>query len=168
MHEDRRVQVDASGESRGASRSPAGQYAGLERLIKQDGLMDRQPAYYAGKLSNTLGLLAVGLTLLLILGNPWLQLFNAAYLAFVFGQISLVAHDWGHRQFSFRSSWKNDLVTLILGNLLLGISRQWWVDKHNEHHGHPNQTDVDPDVDIPLLAFDEEQPSTNEAWRASS
>jgi fatty acid desaturase len=40
---------------------------------------------------------------------------------------------------------------------LLGISRQWWIDKHNKHHGHPNQMDLDPDVEIPLLAFDEEQ-----------
>jgi fatty acid desaturase len=101
-------------------------------------------------------LLAVGLTLLLIVDNLWLQLLNAAYLAFVFVQISLIAHDMGHRQFSFRASWKNNWLTLILGNLLLGLSRQWWIDKHNDHHGHPNQLDVDPDVDIPLLAFEEE------------
>jgi fatty acid desaturase len=93
----------------------------------------------------------------LILQNTWLQLLNADYLAFVFVQISLRAHDLGHRQFSFRASWKNDWLTLILGNLLLGISRQWWIDKHNDHHGHPNQLDVGPDVDIPLPAFEEEQ-----------
>jgi fatty acid desaturase len=68
-----------------------------------------------------------------------------------------VAHDCGHRQFYFHASRKNDWATLIFGNLLLGVSRQWWIDKHNEHHGHPNQIDVDPDVDIPLLAFEEEQ-----------
>jgi hypothetical protein len=56
----------------------------LKRLIKQNGLLDPQPAYYAGKISLTLGLLAVSPTLLLILDNPWLQLLNAAYLAFVF------------------------------------------------------------------------------------
>ena len=140
-----------------APRSWTNQYAELKRLIKQNGLMDRQPAYYAGKISFNLGLLASSLTLLLIIDNPWLQLLNAVYLAFVFVQVSLLAHDCGHRQFSFRTSWKNDCLTLILGNLLLGVSRQWWIDKHNEHHGHPNQIDVDPDVDIPLLAFEEEQ-----------
>jgi fatty acid desaturase len=138
-------------------RSRSNQYAELKRLIKQNGLLDRQPAYYAGKITLTLGLLAVSLTLLLILDNSWLQLLNAAYLAFVFVQISLVAHDCGHRQFSFHASRKNDWATLIFGNLLLGVSRQWWIDKHNEHHGHPNQIDADPDVDIPLLAFEEEQ-----------
>ena len=140
-----------------ASHSPPNQYAELKRLIKENGLLDQQPAYFAGKVLLNLTLLAVGLTLLLILENTWLQLLNAAYLAFVFVQISLLAHDFGHRQFSFRVSWKNDWLTLVFGNLLLGDSRQWWIDKHNEHHGHPNQLDVDPDVDIPLLAFEEEQ-----------
>jgi fatty acid desaturase len=164
MKSDRLSPSDALGESQAsplikgaAPRSRINQYAELKRLIKQNGLMDRQPAYYAGKISFTLGLLAVSLALLPILGDSWLQLLNAVYLAFVFVQISLVAHDCGHRQFSFRTSWKNECLTLIFGNLLLGVSRQWWIDKHNEHHGHPNQVDVDPDVDIPLLAFEEEQ-----------
>ena len=164
MEPDRLYSYDAPGESltppliKGAApRSRTNQYAELKRVIKQNGLMDRQPAYYAGKFAFTLGLLVSSLTLLLILDNTWLQLLNAAYLAFVFVQIGLLAHDCGHRQFSFRASWKNDYLTLILGNLLIGISRQWWIDKHNEHHGHPNQMDVDPDIEIPLLAFEEEQ-----------
>jgi fatty acid desaturase len=144
-------------EGEAVSRPPTNHYAELKRLIKQEGLMESQPAYFAGKIVTTLGLLTVSLALLLVLQDTWFQLLNAAYLAFVFGQISLLAHDWGHRQYSFRASWKNDFITLILGNLLLGMSRQWWIDKHNEHHGHPNQIDVDPDVDIPLLAFEEEQ-----------
>ena len=164
MKPDRSLSADGAGQSSthplvkgSACGSSANQYAELKRLIKQKGLQDQQPTYFAVKIILTLGLLAVSLTLLLILDNLWLQLLNAAYLAFVFVQISLLAHDCGHRQFSFHASWKNDWVTLILGNLLLGISRQWWIDKHNEHHGHPNQIDVDPDVDIPLLAFEEEQ-----------
>jgi fatty acid desaturase len=140
-----------------APRSLPNQYAELKRLIKQRGLLNPQPAYYAVKTSSTLGLLAVSLALLFVLGDTWSQLLNAAYLAFVFVQISLLAHDFGHRQFAFASPWKNDWLTLVFGNLLLGVSRQWWIDKHNEHHGHPNQLDLDPDVDIPLLAFEEEQ-----------
>jgi fatty acid desaturase len=139
------------------ARSQANQYAELKRTVKQRGLMDGQPAYFAGKFAFTLGMLAVSLGLLLTFGGTWLQLLNAAFLAFVFVQISFLAHDCGHRQLSLRSPWQNDWITLILGNLLLGVSREWWIDKHNEHHGHPNQLDVDPDVDIPLLAFEEDQ-----------
>jgi fatty acid desaturase len=133
------------------------QYAQLKRLIKQNALLDQQPAYYAAKIILTLGLLALSLTFVLILDNLWLQLLNAAFLAFVFVQISLVAHDFGHRQFSIGARWKNECLALVLGNLLLGISQQWWIDKHNEHHSHPNQLDLDPDIDIPLVAFTEEQ-----------
>jgi fatty acid desaturase len=139
------------------SRSPAKQYAELKHLVKQRGLLDRQSAYYAVKIPLTLGLLAVSVALLLIFGATWLQLLNAAFLAFAFVQVGLLAHDWGHRQFSFRTSWMNDWATIFLGNLSIGISRQWWIDKHNEHHGHPNQIDADPDIEIPLLAFEEGQ-----------
>ena len=138
-------------------RHEANTYADLKQVIKENGLLDRQPAYFGGKIALNLCLLAVGLALLPVLDNTRLQLANAVYLAFVFVQISFLAHDFGHRQFSFRAPWKNDWATLVLGNLLLGVSRQWWIDKHNDHHGHPNQMDVDPDIDIPLLAFEEEQ-----------
>jgi fatty acid desaturase len=164
MNPDRLSSTDALGENPAtspvqgsASRFRNNQYAELKRLIKQNGLLDRQPAYYAGKTVFTLSLLAVSLALLFVLGDTWFQLLNAAFLAFVFVQISLLAHDFGHRQFTFLSPRKSDWLTLVFGNLLLGISRQWWIDKHNEHHGHPNQMDLDPDVDIPLLAFEEEQ-----------
>jgi fatty acid desaturase len=40
---------------------------------------------------------------------------------------------------------------------MLGMSYSWWVDKHNAHHSNPNQFDMDPDIDIPLLAFSQEQ-----------
>src|SRR5215208_5832599 len=156
MHPDRLSSTDAPDETPAAphvqgsaSRSRTNQYAQLKRLIKKNGLLDRQPAYYAGKTALTLGLLALSLALLLVLGDTWFQLLNAAYLAFAFVQISLLSHDFGHRQFTFHSSRKNGWLTLIFGNFLLGLSRQWWIDKHNEHHGHPNQMDLDPDVDIP-------------------
>ncbi|WP_047863803.1 fatty acid desaturase family protein [Rubrobacter aplysinae] len=135
----------------------ANKYAELKKIVKQEGLLERQPAYYAAKMVLTLAMLAVGVVLIFVLDSLPLLLLDAAYLAFVFVQISLVAHDWGHRQFSFKRAWKNRLVTLVLGNLLLGISQQWWIDKHNDHHANPNHMDQDPDVDIPLLAFEEEQ-----------
>src|SRR5829696_4212800 len=60
-----------------------------------------------------LGLLAVSLALLFVLDDTWFQLLHAIYLAFVFVQISLLAHDFGHRQFSFRAPRKNDWLTLV-------------------------------------------------------
>ena len=147
----------ADGHDRAGRRHEANLYADLKKTIRKAGLMDRQPAYYAGKTALTLGLLAVCVALLFVSGSLWFQMLNAVYAAFAFGQISLLAHDYGHRQPGFGSPRTNDLVTLFLGNGLLGMSREWWVDKHNKHHGHPNQMDTDPDIEIPLLAFEEEQ-----------
>lgn len=80
MKPDRSLSADGAGQSSAhplvkgsACGSSANQYAELKRLIKQKGLQDQQPTYFAVKIILTLGLLAVSLTLLLILDNLWLQ-----------------------------------------------------------------------------------------------
>jgi len=128
------------------------EYTQLSRQIKQAGLLDRRHGYYAAKLSLNLVLLAAGGAAFAILGDSWWQLVTAAYLAVVFTQIAFVGHDAGHRQI-FRSRRANDLVGLVHANLLVGISFGWWVAKHDRHHSNPNHQDLDPDIDIPALAF---------------
>src|SRR5215213_9117741 len=98
MHSDRLSATDAPGENLApppvqgsVSHFRTNQYAQLKRLIKQNGLLDRQPAYYTGKTVFTLILLAVSMALLIVLGDAWFQLLNAAYLAFVFVQIACSA-----------------------------------------------------------------------------
>ena len=98
------------------------------------------------------GLLAAGWAVFVVLGDSWWQLVVAAFLAFVFTQIGFIGHDAGHRQI-FRTRRANDLVGLLLGNLALGLSFGWWVDKHNRHHANPNTEDKDPDIDIGAVAF---------------
>ncbi|MGH3377242.1 MAG: fatty acid desaturase family protein, partial [Actinoallomurus sp.] len=46
------------------------------------------------------------------------------------------------------------------GNLLVGLSFGWWVDKHNRHHAHPNTEGIDPDISIGALAFTPDQTSS--------
>jgi fatty acid desaturase len=87
--------------------------------------------------------------------NFWLQLANAAFLAFVFTQIGFLGHDAGHRQI-FSGAAGNDRFGLAI-NLLLGLSRSWWVDTHNQHHVNPNDLDLDPHTALPIFAFSEEQ-----------
>ncbi len=131
------------------------EYAQLKQLLKQQGLLDQQPAYYTYKILFTLSLLAVGLIILLTVNNFWLQLLNAVYLGFVSTQIGLLGHDIGHQQV-FRTGWKSTVAGFLVGNLLVGWSWSWWVDKHNGHHGHPNQLDLDPDIVRPFTVFTEE------------
>jgi fatty acid desaturase len=133
------------------------EYADLKRLIRKRGLLDRQPAYYTHKVLFILSLLALGIAFFVIINNRWLQLLDAAYLAFVSTQIGFIAHDLGHRQI-FDDDRKNAIVGFIF-TLSIGVSREWWIGKHNRHHGNPNTVDLDPDVDIPGLAFTQEQAS---------
>jgi len=42
---------------------------------------------------------------------------------------------------------------VLLGNLGIGLSYGWWVDKHSRHHVHPNTEGADPDIAMRVLAF---------------
>ena len=130
------------------------EYAQLRQLVKQAGLLEKHPAYYARTFAITLALLAAGLTFLALVDNLWLQLLDAVFLAVVWARVAFLGHDAGHRQI-FKTARRNDIVGLGIA-FLLGMVRTWWVDKHNRHHSFPNELGKDPDVDIPILAFDEE------------
>jgi fatty acid desaturase len=131
---------------------PGSDYADLMRRVKQAGLLKRRHGYYATKIAVTSVMLAAGWTVFVLLGDSWWQLVVAGFLAVVFTQIGFIGHDAGHRQI-FGSKRANYVVGLLHGNLGIGLSYGWWVDKHNRHHAHPNQQDKDPDIDIGALAF---------------
>jgi fatty acid desaturase len=57
----------------------------------------------------------------------------------------------------FEEGRLNIAVGLLTGNLLLGMSYGWWVDKHNQHHANPNQVDVDPDIGPGVISYSEAQ-----------
>jgi fatty acid desaturase len=136
-------------------RSLPNEYAELNQLVKERGLLDKQTRYYAGNVLLTLVLLGLGLAFLAVANALWLQLLDAVFLAIVFARIAFLGHDAGHRQI-FRTNRKNDIAGLLI-SFLLGMERTWWVEKHNRHHSNPNQPGLDPDIDIPVLAFTEEE-----------
>jgi fatty acid desaturase len=127
-------------------------YAELSRQIKQAGLLDRRPGYYAGLITFTGALCAVGVVAFLLVGDSWWQLVVAAYFAVVSTQLGFLGHDAGHRQI-FSSARANHLLGTVIANLGVGFSYGWWVDKHNRHHAHPNDEDKDPDVGAGALVF---------------
>lgn len=130
-------------------------YAELKRRVRDAGLLDLQPGYYAVKTMVLLATFAATLALS-VLADGWLRLLMAVPVGVMFTQVGLLGHDFQHRQIVRR----RDLVTyggVLLGNLLIGISASWWAGKHNAHHGAPNQLGADPDIDFPMLVFAEEQ-----------
>ena len=132
------------------------QYAELSRQVKEAGLLERRSGYYLWKIAVTIGLLAAGWTVFVVVGNSWWQLAVAAFLAVIFTQIGFLGHDAGHRQV-FGTRRANYVAGVLLGNLGIGLSYGWWVDKHNRHHAHPNTEDADPDIAVGALAFSSAQ-----------
>ena len=131
------------------------EYAQLKRLVKDAGLLEKNPGHYVVKMAVNLSLLAVSVAVLTLVDIVWLQMLNAAFLAFIIVQISYTGHDLGHKQV-FRSSHNNDRLGLFV-SFLIGINRTWWVEKHNEHHSNPNDLDMDPDIELPVVAFSQDQ-----------
>jgi fatty acid desaturase len=138
------------------SRSSGSDYADLLRQVRQAGLLGRRPGYYLTKIAVTAGLLVAGWAAFVTVGDSWWQLAVAAFLAFVFTQVGFIGHDAGHRQI-FGSRRANYLLGQVHGNLAIGLSYGWWVDKHNRHHAHPNQEGKDPDIAVGVVAFTSEQ-----------
>ncbi|GAA4206925.1 acyl-CoA desaturase [Streptosporangium oxazolinicum] len=131
-------------------------FARLSRRIAQAGLLDRRPGYYAARLSLVAAAFVGGWAAFFALGDSWYQLLVAAFLAVVFAQIGLVAHDLAHRQV-FRSRRSSEIAGLVAGNVAIGMSYGWWMDKHTRHHANPNHEDHDPDVNPDFLVWSPEQ-----------
>src|SRR5947207_6510327 len=135
------------------ARTAAGSdFAALSRRITAEGLMDRRPAYYIVRLT-VVGLMLVGgWAAFFLIGSSWWQLATAAFLAITFTQVGLVAHDLAHRQV-FRTKRPSEFAGLLAGNLGVGMSYGWWMDKHTRHHNNPNHDDLDPDVAPEVLIW---------------
>lgn len=138
-----------------ARRSSPNEYVQLKQRMKQGRFLDQQSDYYTWKFLSTLGMLVVGIAFLFIMHNFWLLLLSALYMGFVSMQFGLLGHDIGHRQV-FRSSRSSRIAGFLVGNLMVGWSWSWWIDKHNAHHGHPNEIGLDPDIVRPFTAFTED------------
>ncbi|MET4158660.1 fatty acid desaturase [Agromyces sp. PvR057] len=140
-------------------RRPAGRDPGansdftdLAKLVRSAGLMRRRYGYYWTKLSAVPLLIGGAVAVFIWIGDTWWQLFTAAAFAFLFTQVAFLGHDAAHRQI-FRSGRWNDWISLILGDLFVGMSYGWWQHKHTRHHANPNRIGSDPDIDLPVIAF---------------
>ncbi|GAA0384914.1 acyl-CoA desaturase [Micromonospora gifhornensis] len=140
-------------------------YANLSRLVRAAGLLGRRRGYYAVRIGLVLTSFAGVCALFIRLGESWWQLGAAVALAVVFAQAGFIGHDAGHRQIA-SSRRGNDLIGIVHGNLLTGLSYGWWVDKHNRHHAHPNTEGKDPDITVAPLAFTADQARRQRGLRA--
>ncbi|MFI2456621.1 fatty acid desaturase family protein [Streptomyces sp. NPDC019539] len=138
------------------SKMPGSDFAGLAREIAEAGLMRRRPGYYTARITMVAALYAGGWTAFVLIGSSWWSLAVAAFLALVFGQVALLAHDVAHRQV-FRLRKASERFGRIAGNAGIGMGYGWWQDKHTRHHANPNHETLDPDLIPDLLVWSKHQ-----------
>lgn len=131
-------------------------FARLSRRVAEAGLLRRRPGYYAFRFSLVGLAFAASWVAFFTLGDSWWQLAVAGVLGLVFGQVALVAHDLAHRQV-FRGRRRSETAGLVAGNLCIGMSYGWWMNKHTRHHANPNHEELDPDVAPDILVWSADQ-----------
>ncbi|WP_084678683.1 fatty acid desaturase family protein [Actinopolymorpha alba] len=145
------VVAETTPETRGGS-----DFAVLSKRIAQAGLLNRRPGYYVVRIGIVGGLFVGAWAAFFAVGDSWLQLLVAVLLGILFAQVALVSHDLAHRQI-FRTRRPSEFAGRIAGNLGIGMSYGWWMDKHTRHHANPNHEDLDPDVAPNILVWSREQ-----------
>ncbi|KAA9110655.1 fatty acid desaturase family protein [Microbacterium rhizomatis] len=128
----------------------------LAKQIRDAGLLRRRYGYYWTKLIAVPLVVGALVVCFIFVGDTWWQLFTAAGFAVLFTQIAFLGHDAAHRQIFLSGRW-NDWISLILGDLFVGMSYGWWQHKHTRHHANPNKEGADPDIDLPVMSFTPEQ-----------
>ncbi|MDT4937405.1 MAG: hypothetical protein QOG80_1076 [Pseudonocardiales bacterium] len=138
--------IDESATGRGSD------YARLCYLVRSAGLLRRRRGAYCVQIAATFAFFVATCVVIVWLGNSWYQLLAAAGFGIAFTQTAFLGHDGGHQQV-FARRRANDLLGRVSGNLLVGLSYGWWVDKHNRHHANPNKEGHDPDIADGVLVF---------------
>src|SRR4029077_20169301 len=108
-----------SGSAKESMRLAAGdEFPELLTEVRQSGLMAKQPAYYVRKMVGNFLLLCIAFLLIWKFHNPWAEILNAAFLAFVCAQLGFIVHDAGHQEI-ISGPAGNEALGLIHSNLLL-------------------------------------------------
>ncbi|WP_054012340.1 fatty acid desaturase family protein [Arthrobacter sp. ERGS1:01] len=133
-------------------------FIALTEQVRAAGLMEREIRWYVFRMIRLgLGFAAVGV-MFVTLGQSWWQMLTAVLFAIMCTLTGFLSHDAAHRQI-FASAKKNAWTAVISGNLFVGLSHGWWMNKHGKHHANPNKIGVDTDIAAGALVFDPESAS---------
>jgi fatty acid desaturase len=141
------------------------EYGELRRRVQAAGLINRAYVYYAARSALTLSFWAMALALMLTLPSSWgWSLLAAACFGFASVQVSMLGHDAGHLGI-FKSPRANFAAGQFTMTLLLGVSFWYWCNRHNLHHSHTNDVEVDPDIQGGgLLIYTDRQAAAARGW----
>jgi fatty acid desaturase len=131
-------------------------FSPLLEQVRGHGLLRLRRRRYAVMITFDLLALAGVWATIQVVGNTWWSLFLALPLAIFTVRMIFVAHDVGHRQVA-RTSRVNRVGGYLVGDVILGLSARWWIDKHSKHHANPNEIGRDPDVGVGAICWTTEQ-----------
>lgn len=151
----------ALGDARPTERSA---FRPLLKRIKAEDLMGPATLFYVVTGITLMVATAAIVAGLALLSDQWWALLLAPALAVVWGQVSFLAHDAGHKQLPGPRSLSHR-VGLVAANVLLGVSFGYWNDKHDRHHANPNHEGLDPDVADGIITWSEHQRATKTGLR---
>lgn len=127
-------------------------YTDLVAKVRDAGLMKRRRGRYWMRIGVLALLFADAGLLMATVGQSWWQLGVAALLGILFTQVAFLSHDAAHRQV-FDKGKHNTWLSIVAGNLVVGLSYGWWMNKHSRHHGNPNTIGKDGDISAGALVF---------------
>lgn len=117
--------------------------------------MGGRPGWYIGRAAVLLAAFGGAFALLLTLGRtPW-QLLVAVLFGVLFTQAAFFGHDAAHQQV-FSTGKRNEWLSVLVANLVVGLSSAWWARKHGKHHADPNTIGKDGDIKTGALVFNPE------------
>jgi len=122
--------------------------ARLQEYVLKNKILDRDYKYY---FFSTFGIYAAYvLTLYLVAISTSYSV--VVLLAILFGivatQIAGLMHDASH--LAMFKSQKMNYMFAGLFSITLGGNYRHWIDKHSQHHDHPNRIDSDSDLAVPF------------------
>jgi fatty acid desaturase len=127
----------------------------LASTVRDLGLLRRHYAFYIGFAAVLVAALGGIITGFVLLGDSWLQLLMAGALGLWLTQAAFLGHEASHRVV-LSSGPKNDRLGRWVSTLAVGISYQWWMNKHSRHHQSPNTKSKDPDIEKDTISFIDE------------
>lgn len=129
-------------------------YRQLRHDVTQAGILDRDYNYYTVLTIFTFFCFFLCLYLFYLQSSMLAVLISGVFLAFFIVQIGGLIHDAGHRAI-FNKPKINDMFGYMC-SFIIAFPYAVWKVKHNKHHAHTNESEEDPDLQIPL-AFVEDR-----------
>lgn len=124
----------------------------IAATVRDAGLLRRSYGFYGGFFATVMLALGGVIAGMLLLGDSWFQLLMAAALGIVLTQLAFLGHEASHRTV-FRSGTANDRLGKTVVTFGVGMSYQWWMNKHSRHHANPNTVAKDPDINPNVVMF---------------